>query len=180
MRITKVTTKTGDSGRTGLANGERISKSSIRINAMGSIDKLNSVIGWVINIVDLKLAKDLESIQQDLFNLGGELAVPDVEINLLVENRILWLENNIDKINDEMPPLTEFILPGGSEECSRIHIARAECRESERVIVTLSESEVVPEIHKQYLNRLSDYLFIIARKLKLDQGKNEKSWKYKK
>lgn len=180
MRITKVTTKTGDSGRTGLANGERISKSSIRINAMGSIDKLNSVIGWVINIVDLKLAKDLESIQQDLFNLGGELAVPDVEINLLVENRILWLENNIDKINDEMPPLTEFILPGGSEECSRIHIARAECRESERVIVTLSESEAVPEIHKQYLNRLSDYLFIIARKLKLDQGKNEKSWKYKK
>ena len=180
MRITKVTTKTGDSGRTGLANGERISKSSIRINAMGSIDKLNSVIGWVINIVDLILAKDLESIQQDLFNLGGELAVPDVEINLLVENRILWLENNIDKINDEMPPLTEFILPGGSEECSRIHIARAECRESERVIVTLSESEAVPEIHKQYLNRLSDYLFIIARKLKLDQGKNEKSWKYKK
>ena len=180
MRITKVTTKTGDSGRTGLANGERISKSSIRINAMGSIDKLNSVIGWVINIVDLKLAKDLESIQQDLFNLGGELAVPDVEINLLVENRILWLENNIDKINDEMPPLTEFILPGGSEECTRIHIARAECRESERVIVTLSESEAVPEIHKQYLNRLSDYLFIIARKLKLDQGKNEKSWKYKK
>lgn len=180
MRITKVTTKTGDSGRTGLANGERISKSSIRINAMGAIDKLNSVIGWVINIVDLKLAKDLESIQQDLFNLGGELAVPDVEINLLVENRILWLENNIDKINDEMPPLTEFILPGGSEECSRIHIARAECRESERVIVTLSESEAVPEIHKQYLNRLSDYLFIIARKLKLDQGKNEKSWKYKK
>ena len=180
MRITKVTTKTGDSGRTGLANGERISKSSIRINAMGSIDKLNSVIGWVINVVDLRLAKDLENIQQDLFNLGGELAVPDVEINLLVNDRLLWLENNIDKINDEMPPLTEFILPGGSEECSRIHIARAECRESERVIVTLSESEAVPEIHKQYLNRLSDYLFIIARQLKLDQGKNEKSWKYKK
>ena len=180
MRITKVTTKTGDSGRTGLANGERVSKSSIRINAMGSIDKLNSVIGWVINVVDLRLAKDLENIQQDLFNLGGELAVPDVEINLLVNDRLLWLENNIDKINDEMPPLTEFILPGGSEECSRIHIARAECRESERVIVTLSESEAVPEIHKQYLNRLSDYLFIIARQLKLDQGKNEKSWKYKK
>ena len=180
MRITKVTTKTGDSGRTGLANGERVSKSSTRINAMGSIDKLNSVIGWVINVVDFKLATDLENIQQDLFNLGGELAVPDVEINLLVEDRLLWLENNIEKVNVELPPLTEFILPGGSEECSRIHIARSECRESERIIVSLSEIEAVPEIHKQYLNRLSDYLFIIARKLKIDKGKNEKSWKYKK
>jgi len=180
MRITKVTTKTGDSGQTGLGNGERISKSSIRINAIGSIDKLNSVIGWVINAVDSKLAKDLESIQQDLFNLGGELAVPDVEINLLKNDRLLWLEKNIDLINSQLPPLTEFILPGGSEECSRIHIARAECRESERIIVSLSEVEAVLEIHKQYLNRLSDYLFIVARKLKLDQGKVEKSWSYRK
>jgi cob(I)alamin adenosyltransferase len=180
MRITKVTTKTGDSGQTGLGNGERISKSSLRISAMGSIDKLNSIIGWTINVVDKTLKKDLEDIQQDLFNLGGELAVPDVEINLLGKDRICWLEENIENINNDLPPLTEFILPGGSEECSRIHIARSECRESERVVVGLSESEAVPELHKQYLNRLSDYLFIVARRLKLESGKTEKSWSYKK
>jgi cob(I)alamin adenosyltransferase len=180
MRITKVTTKTGDSGQTSLGNGERISKSSTRINAIGSIDKLNSVIGWVINVVNKKLAKDLEDIQQDLFNIGGELAVPDVQINLLKNDRLLWLEKNIEMINSHLPPLTEFILPGGSEECSRIHIARAECRESERVIVNLSEIEAVNELHKKYLNRLSDYFFIVARKLKLDEGKTEKSWSYKK
>ena len=180
MRITKVTTKTGDSGQTGLGNGERISKNSIRIHAMGSIDKLNSFIGWARIETDEELSKSLECIQQDLFNLGGELAVPDVEMNLLTEERLTWLERNIEAINDDLPPLTEFILPGGSESCARIHIARAECRDSERIVVALGELEAIPQLHKTYLNRLSDYLFIVARKLKLDLGKKEISWSYKK
>ncbi|MDC0384048.1 cob(I)yrinic acid a,c-diamide adenosyltransferase [Candidatus Marinimicrobia bacterium] len=180
MRITKVTTKTGDSGQTGLGNGERISKNSLRIHAMGSIDKLNSVIGWARIEVSEELSKSLERIQQDLFNLGGELAVPDVEMNLLSDERLRWLESHIENINDELPPLTEFILPGGSEDCARIHVARAECRDSERILVALGEIEAIPPLHKMYLNRLSDYFFIVARKLKLDQGKDEISWSYKK
>ena len=180
MRITKVTTKTGDSGQTGLGNGERVSKNSLRIHAMGSIDKLNSVIGWSRIEVNEELSKSLERIQQDLFNLGGELAVPDVEMNLLLDERLTWLESHIEAINDELPPLTEFILPGGAEDCARIHIARAECRDSERILVALAEVEAIPQLHKTYLNRLSDYLFIVARKLKLDLGKEEISWSYKK
>ena len=180
MRITKVTTKTGDSGQTGLGNGERISKNSLRIHAMGSIDKLNSFIGWARIETDEELSKSLECIQQDLFNLGGELAVPDVEMNLLTEERLTWLERNIEAINDDLPPLTEFILPGGTEGCARIHIVRAECRDSERILVALGELEAIPKLHKTYLNRLSDYLFIVARKLKSDLGKKEISWRYRK
>ena len=113
MRITKVTTKTGDSGQTGLGNGERISKNSLRIHAVGSIDKLNSVIGWARIEVSEELSKSLERIQQDLFNLGGELAVPDVEMNLLSDERLRWLESHIENINDENPsidPIAKIIL----------------------------------------------------------------------
>ena len=180
MRITKVTTKTGDSGETGLGNGERVSKNSLRIHALGAIDKLNSILGWSRVPLNKGLSKSLEKIQQDLFNLGGELAVPNLEMRLLNETRLKWLEENIEIINNELPPLTEFILPGGTEECSRIHIARAECRDAERVLVALSEKEEVPNLHKHYLNRLSDYLFNVGRKLKSIKGLDEVSWNYKK
>ena len=179
MRITKVTTKTGDSGETGLGNGERVSKNNPRVHAMGAVDKLNSVIGWTRNESTEKIDEYLEQIQQDLFNLGGELAIPDVNINLLDESRLNWLDNETESLNSTLPPLTEFILPGGNEYASRLHISRAECRECERFIIALSQDEFVPEIHKKYINRLSDFLFILARIAILEKGDNETSWEYK-
>jgi len=179
MRITKVTTKTGDSGQTGLGNGERISKNSLRIHAMGALDKLNSVIGWARIKSSKQFDKALEEIQQDLFNLGGELAIPDVEMNLIKESRMDWLDLNTEKINSQLPPLNEFILPGGSEFSARIHIARSECREAERAIIALSENEFVPDIHKKFINRLSDFLFIISRVETMDRGQEEVVWDYK-
>lgn len=179
MRITKVTTKTGDSGETGLGNGERVSKNNPRVHAMGAVDKLNSVIGWARNESIEKIDEYLEQIQQDLFNLGGELAIPDVNINLLDESRLNWLDKETESLNSTLPPLTEFILPGGNEYASRLHISRAECRESERSIIALSQDEFVPEIHKKYINRLSDFLFILARIAMVEKGDNETSWEYK-
>ncbi len=179
MRITKVTTKTGDSGDTGLGNGERVSKNSIRVHAMGSVDKLNSVIGWTRILAKNNKDDCLGKIQQDLFNLGGELAIPDVEMKLLDESRLHWLDEKIETLNKKLPPLNEFILPGGTEISSRLHISRAECRETERSLIALSEQEYVSNLHKQYLNRLSDFLFVMARIEKMEEGSHEESWEYK-
>tara|TARA_B100000287_G_scaffold401078_1_gene420809 strand:+ start:619 stop:1158 length:540 start_codon:yes stop_codon:yes gene_type:complete len=179
MRITKVTTKTGDSGETGLGNGERVSKNSPRVHAMGAVDKLNSIIGWTRTKSIDKIDKYLEKIQQDLFNIGGELAIPDVDINLLDESRLNWLEEKTETLNNTLPPLNEFILPGGNEYASRLHISRAECRESERLIIALSQDEYVPEMHKKYINRLSDFLFVLARIAMMEKGDSEISWEYK-
>jgi len=180
MRITKVTTKTGDSGETGLGNGQRVSKNHIRVHTMGSIDKLNSFIGWTRIHSNGILDDALELIQQDLFNMGGEIAIPDVEMNLLNESRLEWLDNQTNKYNEQLPPLDEFILPGGSEFSSRLHISRTECREAERHLIGLSEQEFVPELHKKYLNRLSDFLFVLARVEKSDENIKEISWDYNK
>ena len=180
MRITKVTTKTGDMGETGLANGERVSKNSPRIHAMGSLDKLNSFIGWTRVNADENINNVLEAIQQDLFNIGGELAIPDVEMNLFNNSRLDWLDKQTELYNQQLPPLDEFILPGGTELASRLHIARAECRETERYIICLSEQEFVSDLHKKYLNRLSDFLFNLSRVVVLNQGVSEISWDYNK
>jgi len=180
MRITKVTTKTGDMGETGLANGERVSKNSPRIHAMGSLDKLNSFIGWTRVNADENINNVLEAIQQDLFNIGGELAIPDVEMNLFNNSRLDWLDKQTELYNQQLPPLDEFILPGGNELASRLHITRAECRETERYIIRLSEQEFVSDLHKKYLNRLSDFLFNLSRVVVLNQGVSEISWDYNK
>ncbi len=169
MRITKVTTKTGDSGETSLGNGERVSKDSKRVHAMGSIDKLNSYIGWTCTKAIGSIKKDLESIQQDLFNMGGEIAIPDVEMNLLNNKRLEWLDNITSMYNQKLPPLDEFILPGGNEFSSMLHISRTECRETERIVIGLGKEEYVSDLHKKYLNRLSDFLFILARIEKLEK-----------
>ena len=179
MRITKVTTRTGDKGQTGLGNGERVSKNSLRVNAMGSVDKLNSIIGWARVEANKQSDKPLAEIQQDLFNLGGELAIPDVQINLLKDARIDWLDSNIDEINALLPPLNEFVLPGGTEFTARVHIARSECRDAERAIIALSENEYVPSNHKKYINRLSDFLFVLSRLETFQKGQKEIVWKYK-
>ena len=180
MRITKVTTKTGDSGETGLGNGERVSKNNIRVHAIGSIDKLNSIIWWTRILANGNIDKMLELIQQDLFNIGGEIAIPDVEMNLLEESRVEWINMLTDQYNEKLPPLDEFILPGGNEFSSRLHICRTECRETERKLIGLSEQEYVSDLHKKYLNRLSDFFFVIARVVTSEQKIEEISWDYKK
>ena len=180
VRITKVTTKGGDNGQTSLGDGERVSKNHLRVHAMGAVDKLNSVIGWALSIAQSGIKDDLEKIQQDLFNLGGELAISSGDQEILKNTRLEWLEIESETINKELPPLKEFILPGGSELSSRIHIARTECRDTERTLVALGEVEAVPALQRHYLNRLSDYLFILARKVKNDEGSIEVPWDYTK
>ena len=180
MRITKVTTKTGDTGETGLGNGERVSKNSPRVHTMGSIDKLNSIIGWTRTLASKDTFDILGLVQQDLFNMGGEIAIPDVEMNLLDESRVGWLDSLTDHYNEQLPPLNEFILPGGNELSSRLHISRTECREAERNLVALSENEFVSPSHKKYLNRLSDFFFVLARAVSSDENIEEIPWEYEK
>ena len=176
MRISKVITKSGDEGQTGLGDGRRVSKTDIRIQAIGSIDHLNSLLGWAIVVAGSPIKNDLEGIQQDLFDLGGELAMPGIELQLLSAERLHWLEHETEKLNESLPPLKEFILPGGTELSARIHIVRTACRNTERDIVALAETKEDSDLHKIFLNRFSDYLFVLARKVQMDEGTKEIQW----
>ena len=180
MRVSKVTTRTGDKGQTDLGDGTRVPKNNVRIELIGSIDHLNSIIGWSMVDLNTKLKKDLQSIQQDLFNIGAELSIPNSSLNLMKDARLSWVDKKIKDINSELPPLKEFILPGGSEISSRIHIARTECRKVERNLVAFGDIEKLNKIHLIYFNRLSDYFFVLARKLQLLLNENENQWDYKK
>jgi len=181
MRITKVTTKTGDSGKTGLGTGQRVEKNHPRIMVLGELDHLNSIIGWVISACENKeLAKSLKNIQQDIFNIGADMSLPERDANLLKKERLTDLEHQIDGITKVLPPLKEFILPGGSEFISRIHIARTSCRNTERAMVSMFNSEGIDELHGKYINRLSDYLFLLARFVKHNEGVEEEHWRFEK
>jgi cob(I)alamin adenosyltransferase len=176
MRVSKVITKSGDGGQTGLGDGRRVSKTDIRIQAIGSMDYLNSLLGWAMVVARSPVKNDLERIQQDLFDLGRELAMPGIELQLLSAERLNWLEHETEKLNESLPPLKEFILPGGTELSARIHIVRTACRNTERDIVALAETKEDSDLHKIFLNRLSDYLFVLARKVQMDEGTNEIQW----
>ncbi|MEE8340861.1 MAG: cob(I)yrinic acid a,c-diamide adenosyltransferase [Candidatus Neomarinimicrobiota bacterium] len=177
MRITKVTTKTGDKGTTALGDGTKMSKSDLRICCIGEIDELNSFVGLVKTAAaDNDLIQELNMIQNNLLNLGGELSIPDNNIELLKKEAISHLENSIQTLNKELPPLKEFILPGGDELSARLHIARSVCRRTERKIVELVEKESGPEIWIKYLNRLSDYFFILARYHLVKNKIHENQW----
>ena len=165
MRITKVTTKTGDKGKTALGDGSRVKKDSLRIHCLGSIDELNSSIGLASVMLPVKPIIDLKSVQNDLLNIGAEISMPGSKKKFLNKDRILFLEKEIESINKDLPPLEEFILPGGNDLCSRVHMARSICRRAERDLVSLnSKEQISPEVLK-YINRLSDYLFVVARLL---------------
>lgn len=175
-RLSKITTRTGDKGTTGLGDGSRIAKDDDRIDAIGDVDELNSWVGLLRN----ELADDdvhqtlLGQLQHDLFDLGGELAVPGYEA--LNKQLIIDLENHISEFNDELPPLKEFILPGGNRAASHCHMARTVCRRAERTLVRCSRHTKVSELALQYLNRLSDLLFVFARLLARKDGGNEVIW----
>jgi len=164
MRITKVTTKVGDKGTTVLGDGSKVSKSDLRIICIGEVDELNSFIGHAkIATNDKEVVKELSEIQNNLLNLGGELSVPKKHLDLIKEESIFHLETILDELNKEMPPLKDFILPGGDEFSARLHIARSVSRRVERSIVRLIEVENGRNVWIKYLNRLSDYIFVLAR-----------------
>lgn len=174
-RLSKIYTRTGDKGTTGMADGSRLSKDSARIHAIGEVDELNSSIGIVINKCQLETVREnLVTIQHDLFNLGGQLAMPDYEV--MNASRVDWLEQTLDEMNKELSPLKEFILPGGAEDASFCHLSRAICRRVERSMVSLMAEEEIPPALVAYINRLSDWLFVASRVLNRAGGEAEVYW----
>ena len=174
-RLSKIYTRTGDDGSTGLADGSRIEKDAGRINTFGDVDELNSLLGLLIaNGIDEKMKAYLLDIQHVLFDLGGELAIPDSE--MVDESRVEYLEQIIDEYNALLPPLKEFILPGGSIPAATCHTARSVCRRAERQLVSLSREMTINKPSLRFLNRLSDLLFVFARTLARDEGGQEIYW----
>ena len=166
----KIYTKRGDDGKTGLIGGDEVSKNNTRINAYGEVDELNSILGWCASISDKQIKNILERENRNLFVLGSWLATPDSASSDTKQSLPEWnskstdvLESEIDELSDSLSELKNFILPGGSELASRLHIARTVCRRAERAVCRLSKKENINTIFIQYLNRLSDWLFTLAR-----------------
>jgi cob(I)alamin adenosyltransferase len=175
-RLSKIYTKTGDDGTTGLGDGSRIPKNHPRAEAIGEVDELNCQVGMLAAELPEgdELLLILERIQHDLFDLGGELAVPGYE--LLKAERVAALEQCLDQYNDDLPALKNFILPGGSAAAAQAHLARAICRRAERRLVTLHQEEAINEAPRLYMNRLSDLMFVFARVLARRDGGTEVLW----
>lgn len=174
-RLSKIVTRTGDTGTTGLATGDRVAKSSARICAIGEVDELNCHIGLLLTqALPLDVSKPLSRIQHELFNLGGELSMPPAVL-IKVED-VERLENDVETLNETLPPLKEFILPGGNEPAARAHLCRTVARRVERALWALHAVEPLNENATRYVNRLSDLMFVIARTLARLNGGKEVSW----
>ena len=176
-RLSKIYTRTGDDGSTGLADGNRIAKNAQRVEAMGTADELNCHIGLLIETLDSddELVESLRRIQHHLFDLGGEFAIPGSRV--IGDEHIEWLEGTLDRHNEGLPPLKNFVLPGGSPGAAQCHLARAVCRRAERRVTSLAslEPEIGTEIGR-YINRLSDLLFVLARAVNADGNRPEEPW----
>ena len=176
-RLSKIYTRTGDDGSTGLGDGSRVAKDSLRVGAYGSVDEANSTIGLVLaGDVPEGIRILLTAVQHQLFDLGGELCIPGHAA--IFDADIQRLEHHLDGYNDELPPLKDFILPGGGEAAARCHIARTVVRRAERETVALSRQETVRPEAVRYLNRLSDLLFVLARVLSRAGGHGEVLWNH--
>jgi cob(I)alamin adenosyltransferase len=163
-RLSKIYTKTGDTGTTGLGDGSRINKDSLRIDAMGDVDELNAVIGILLTEpLPEAIRSTLDDVQHDLFDVGGEICIPGY--TMLKTERVTALENVLDELNEPLPSLKEFILPGGSRASAYCHLARTVCRRAERSMIKLNRDETVTVISLQYINRLSDLLFVMCRSI---------------
>lgn len=174
-RISKVYTRTGDDGTTGMADGSRVAKDAALMQAMGEVDELNACIG-VLRAEALPGGLDtgLQRIQNDLFNIGGELAMP--EYQAIVAGDVTWLESTMDQWNERLAPLKDFILPAGNREVALCHLARTVCRRVERSLVALAHEKPLRPALMQYINRLSDYLFVAARMLADDANLEDTFW----
>jgi cob(I)alamin adenosyltransferase len=174
-RLSKIYTRTGDKGTTGLGDGSRVDKDSLRVEAYGTVDELNSAVGMVL-AADLpaRVRSCLTLVQHELFDLGGELCMPGT--TLIPDAYVQRLEQELDEFNEDLPALKDFILPGGSESAARCHLARTIARRAERRVIGLAHNEMVNEATIRYLNRLSDLLFVIARVLARSDGGSEVLW----
>jgi len=165
-RLSKIATRTGDKGTTGLGDGSRIDKDSLRVHAMGDVDELNSYIGLLLcEPLPDALREELISIQHDLFDMGGELCIPGY--TMITGDQVARLDVLLEKYNADLPPLKDFILPAGSRAASTAHVCRTICRRAERTIVSLGKAETINDAPRQYMHRLSDLLFVPSRVLKL-------------
>ena len=174
-RLTRIYTRTGDDGTTGLADGSRVAKDGSRIAAIGDVDELNSALGVLLcEALPDSIRGALSAVQHDLFDLGGEMSVPGHTV--IGAAHVSRLERELDALNADLPALENFILPGGTRAAAAAHLARAICRRAERSLVTLSHAESVPPLLLQYLNRLSDLLFVAARALNRHGGAGDVLW----
>ena len=174
-RLSKIYTRTGDAGTTGLADGSRTPKTAPRIHALGDVDELNSVMGLLLcEDLPAETRTQLVLIQHDLFDLGGEMAIPG--FNSITEAQVKRLEDYLDAYNATLEALKNFILPGGSKAASFAHLARTVCRRAERSVILLGQTESVSDLSRQYLNRLSDLLFVLSRILNRHAGQPDVMW----
>jgi cob(I)alamin adenosyltransferase len=175
-RLSQIATRTGDDGTTGLGDNQRVSKNSLRVHAMGEVDELNSHIGVLLcEEMPADVRTLLVEIQHQLFNLGGELSIPGFE--LLKPEAVLALDEALGRHNAQLPRLQEFILPAGSRAAALAHVCRTVARRAERAVVALGNEEAIKDAPRQYLNRLSDLMFVLARVLNRMHGGDDVYWK---
>jgi len=182
VKLNKIYTRTGDDGTTGLVDGSRRAKHEARMEAIGAVDEANSALGLAaVTLAGGEHAATIARIQNDLFDLGADLATPGEDFTpsqmvlRMVGSQTQWMEDAIDRLNADLAPLTSFILPGGSESAARVHVARASARRAERSMVALAQAEPVNPAALSYINRLSDYLFVLARTLN-GKGADDVRW----
>jgi cob(I)alamin adenosyltransferase len=175
-RLSKIVTRTGDAGTTGLTGGKRVPKTHARVQAMGDVDELNSQLGVLLaQKLPAPVRATLTRVQHELFSLGGEISMPGT--SLILEQHLLGLEADLEALNRKLPPLKEFVLPGGNAPAAAAHLARAICRRAERAVWAVHETEPLNLATPRYLNRLSDYLFVAARLLARARGAAEAQWR---
>ncbi|MBA2546875.1 MAG: cob(I)yrinic acid a,c-diamide adenosyltransferase [Burkholderiaceae bacterium] len=178
-RLSQIATRTGDDGTTGLGDGSRVGKDHLRIAALGDVDELNSNIGVLLTgELAQTIRSDLEAIQNDLFDLGGELAIPGY--SMISATQVARLDARLAHYNADLPRLAEFILPGGAPAAAASHVCRTVCRRAERALVALGKQDSVNDAPLQYLNRLSDLLFVLSRVLNRDAGGADVQWQQRK
>jgi cob(I)alamin adenosyltransferase len=179
-RLSKIYTRTGDDGSTGLGDGTRVPKDSLRVEAYGTVDETNSAVGVVLAAASLpaSIRSCLTEVQHDLFDLGGELCIPGTR--MITPNHVERLEGELDGFNEGLPPLKDFILPGGGPAAAACHVARTVCRRAERRCWSLAQVEEVAPDGVKYLNRLSDLLFVLARVLARQEQGSEVIWRRRK
>ncbi|WP_153145732.1 cob(I)yrinic acid a,c-diamide adenosyltransferase [Dechloromonas sp. H13] len=174
-RLSKIVTRTGDAGTTGLGDGSRTTKDSLRIDAMGEVDELNSSLGVLLcEELPAHVQSALLDIQNDLFDLGGELCLPGMEV--IKDVQVARLEALVEEFNADLPMLKEFILPGGTRPAALAHLSRTICRRAERAVVRLASEETVSSAARRYVNRLSDLLFVLGRVLNRTGGRGDVLW----
>lgn len=176
-RLTKIYTRTGDAGDTGMADGSRVAKDDLLVQAIGDIDELNSQLAVAMIYAPEGFAELMRAIQNECFNVGAELAMVGMPERAMIKaSHVDWLEQSLDELNATLPVLKEFILPGGGVAASHCHLARAVCRRAERTLVSLNRNTALNRNLLAYINRLSDFLFVLARAIGVQQGEEEIYW----